>query len=101
MSSYMPTYNWKIIYRDYSDVQLTAEKDFLIKESQNIFLSQAVGSKNYQRSITTIEERLRAVTEIERERSNRDYQESSYVDFSGTGDSLNIFVNKNSNEGIQ
>ena len=97
----MPAYNWKIIYRDYSEEQLVAEKVFLIKESQNIFLSQAVGSKNYQRSITTIEERLRAVTEIERERSNRDYQESSYVDFSGTGDSFNRFANKNSNEGIE
>ena len=97
----MATTNWKIIYRDYTDEDLTAEFDFLKKESQNIFLSQAVGSKNYQRSITTIEERLRAVSEIRRERSGRDYQESSYVDFSGTGDSLGIFANRNSNEGIE
>jgi hypothetical protein len=97
----MPTYNWKIIYRDYTSEELVAEKDFLKKESQNIFLSQAVGSKNYQRSITTIEERLRAITEILRERGNKDYQESSYVDFSGTGDSLNIFANRNSNDGIE
>lgn len=97
----MATTNWKIIYRDYTDEELTAEREFLKKESQNIFLSQAVGSKNYQRSITTIEERLRAIAEIQRERGNRDYLESSYVDFSGTGDSLNIFANRNSNEGIE
>lgn len=97
----MATTNWKIIYRDYTDEELTAEREFLKKESQNIFLSQAVGSKNYQRSITTIEERLRAIAEIQRERSNRDYLESSYVDFSGSGDSLNIFANRNSNEGIE
>ena len=97
----MATYNWKVIYRDYTGEELAEEKTFLRKESRNIYLSQAVGSKNYQRSVTTIEERLRAIAEIEREQANRDYLESSYVDFSGTGDSLGIFANRNSNEGIE
>ena len=97
----MATYNWKVIYRDYTGEELAEEKTFLRKESRNIYLSQAVGSKNYQRSVTTIEERLRAIAEIERETVGRDYLESSYVDFSGTGDSLGIFANRNSNEGIE
>lgn len=96
----MATNNWKVIYRDYTAEELAEEKTFLRKESRNIYLSQAVGSKNYQRSITTIEERLRAITEIERERGNKDYLESSYVDFSRTGDSLGLFTNRNSNEGF-
>lgn len=77
--------NWKIIYREYSGTSLLEEKQFLQKESRNIYLSQAVGSKNYQRSITTIEERLRAIAEVERERAGKDYLESTYTDFSGTG----------------
>jgi hypothetical protein len=97
----MATYNWKIIYRDYTAAELAEEKAFLRKESRSIYLSQAVGSKNYQRSITTIEERLRAIAEIERENGNRDYLETSYVDFGHHGDSLGIFANRNSNEGIE
>lgn len=78
----MSTANWKVIYRDYSADELNEEETFFKNESRNIYLSQAVGSKNYQRSITTIEERLRAIKEIRREISNKDYYEDTYADFS-------------------
>ena len=79
----MAVSNWKVIYRDFTAVELDEEEIFFKKEARNIYLSQAVGSKNYQRSITTIEERLRAIKEIRRERGNQDYYEETYTDFSG------------------
>ena len=78
----MSVSNWKVIYRDYSATELDEEEAFFKTESRNIYLSQAVGSKNYQRSITTIEERLRAIKEIRREKSNNDYYDDTYADFS-------------------
>jgi 5'-deoxynucleotidase YfbR-like HD superfamily hydrolase len=79
----MAVSNWKVIYRDFTAVELDEEEVFFKKEARNIYLSQAVGSKNYQRSITTIEERLRAIKEIRREQGNQDYYEETYTDFSG------------------
>lgn len=78
----MSVANWKVIYRDFTGTELDDEEAFFKKEARNIYLSQAVGSKNYQRSITTIEERLRAIKEIRRERGGKDYYEETYADFS-------------------
>ena len=80
----MSVANWKVIYRDFTGTELDEEETFFKKESRNIYLSQAVGSKNYQRSITTIEERLRAIKEIRREQGNKDYHEDTYTDFSNS-----------------
>lgn len=79
----MSVANWKVIYRDYGSQELTEELDRIKLEARNLYLAQSVGGKSYQRSITSVEERLRAITEIKRENSGKDYLEDSYVDFSG------------------
>lgn len=78
----MSTANWKVIYRDYDKTQLDAEEARLKKEAENLYLAQSTGRRSYQRSITSVEERLRAIAEIRREQSGRDYYQSTYVDFS-------------------
>ena len=79
----MSVANWKVIYRDYSGQELIDEKANLRKEASNLYLAQSVGGKSYQRSITSVEERLRALAEITREQTGKDYLEDTYVDFSG------------------
>ena len=77
--------NWKVIYRDYASQERKEEKESLRLEAKNLYLAQSVGGKSYQRSITSVEERLRALAEIERESSGRGYLEETYVDFGGYG----------------
>lgn len=78
----MSVANWKVIYRDYSSQELDAEEARLKVEAENVFLAQSVGGKSYQRSITSVEEKLRAISEIRREQSGNNYNEATYVDFS-------------------
>lgn len=77
--------NWKIIYRDYNSQELKTESDNLKKEAGNLYLAQSVGGKSYQRSITSVEERLRALAEIRREKSGNSYNTETYTDFGGYG----------------
>jgi ribosomal protein L29 len=56
----MATNDWAIIYRTYTTEELDEEITFLKKESKNLYMSQGVGGKNYQRNVTTIQDRLRA-----------------------------------------
>jgi hypothetical protein len=79
----MSVANWKVIYRDYSSQELIDERKTLMLETKNLYLAQSVGGKSYQRSITSVEERLRALSEINREKSGRSYQEDTYTDFNG------------------
>tara|TARA_A100001037_G_C15046397_1_gene587964 strand:+ start:799 stop:1044 length:246 start_codon:yes stop_codon:yes gene_type:complete len=79
----MSVANWKIIYRDYSEEEIEKELATQKEEAKNMYLAQSVGGKSYQRSITSVEERLRALAEVRRERSGNDYLEPTYVDFSG------------------
>jgi hypothetical protein len=81
----MSVANWKIIYRDYNSQELKMESDSLKKEASNLYLAQSVGGKSYQRSITSVEERLRAIAEIKREKSGKSYNEDTYADFGGYG----------------
>jgi ribosomal protein L31E len=78
----MSVANWKVIYRDYSSQELDAEEARLKIEAENVFLAQSVGGKSYQRSITSVEEKLRAIAEIRREQAGNSYTEPTYVDFS-------------------
>jgi ribosomal protein L31E len=78
----MSVANWKVIYRDYSSQELDTEEARLKIEAENVFLAQSVGGKSYQRSITSVEEKLRAISEIRREQSGNSYTEPTYVDFS-------------------
>ena len=78
----MSVANWKVIYRDYSSQELDAEEARLKVEAENVFLAQSVGGKSYQRSITSVEEKLRAIAEIRREQAGNGYNEATYVDFS-------------------
>lgn len=78
----MSVANWKIIYRNYTNEELVTERARLKSESESILLSQATGAKSQQRSITTIEERLRALTEIQDENRGLSNMEPTYVDFS-------------------
>jgi hypothetical protein len=82
---YMSVANWKVIYRDYTSQELIDERKSLMLETKNLYLAQSVGGKSYQRSITSVEERLRALSEIKRESSGRDYLESTYTDFRDNG----------------
>jgi hypothetical protein len=91
----MSVANWKVIYRDFSSQELTDERFSLLKESKNLYLAQSVGGKSYQRSITSVEERLRALAEIKRENSGADYLEPTFVDFSGVGDDTAANLNRN------
>lgn len=81
----MAVANWKIIYRDYNSQELKMESDNLKKEAGNLYLAQSVGGKSYQRSITSVEERLRALAEIKREKAGGAYNENTYADFGGYG----------------
>ena len=83
---YMSVANWKVIYREYTSEELDTELATLKTEAKNMYLSQSVGSKSYQRSITSVEERLRALMEIKRENNNTDYLEPTYADFFGMAD---------------
>jgi hypothetical protein len=56
----MATNDWAIIYRTYGAEELDEEIAFLKKESKNLYMSQGVGGKNYQRNVTIIQDRLRA-----------------------------------------
>ncbi len=78
----MSVANWKVIYRDYTSEELDEELATLKKEAKNMYLAQSVGNKSYQRSITSVEERLRAIMEIRRE-SGDSYNDPTYVDFDG------------------
>ena len=81
----MSVANWKVIYRDYTSQELKMESDLIKKEASNLYLAQSVGGKSYQRSITSVEERLRAIAEIKREKNGNSYNEDTYVDFGGYG----------------
>ena len=78
----MSVANWKVIYRDYSSQELDDELASMKLEAKNMYLAQSVGGKSYQRSITSVEERLRAIMEIKREVAGNDYNDPTYVDFS-------------------
>jgi hypothetical protein len=82
----MSVANWKVIYRDYESQELDDELASMKLEAKNMYLAQSVGGKSYQRSITSVEERLRAIMEIRREQGGDDYNETSHADFSGRGD---------------
>ena len=81
----MSVANWKVIYRDYTGQEQIDEKTRLRGEANNLYLAQSVGGKSYQRSITSVEERLRALAEVTRENNGKDYLEDTYTDFSGNG----------------
>jgi len=81
----MSVANWKVIYRDYTSEEIAEELATLKKEAKNMYLAQSVGNKSYQRSITSVEERLRAIAEIKREQGGNSYNDSYYVDFRGEG----------------
>ena len=91
----MSVANWKVIYRDFTSQELTEERASLLKESKNLYLAQSIGGKSYQRSITGVEERLRALAEIKREQAGASYNDPSFVDFSGIeSDTANLNRNR-------
>lgn len=78
----MSVANWKVIYRDYTAEELAAEESMLKDEVKSMYLAQSTGRKSFSRSITAPEERLRALSEIKREKNGCDYLQDTYVDFS-------------------
>lgn len=55
-------------YRLYSDEDLATEKATLLSQ-RTIFIQQAMGTKNFQRDLGLLEERLQAVNFVTKERS--------------------------------
>jgi len=80
---------WDTIYRDYSDEELTEEREKLKKQLDNFYTSQSVGSKNYARDLQMIQNRMASVAAIRKERGAGGSSGSSFgnslsgqVDFS-------------------
>jgi len=62
--------NWETIYRDYSDEELTEEREKLKKQLGNVYTAQGAGSKSYQRDLQMLERRMKALTVIRNERKS-------------------------------
>lgn len=75
---------WLIVYRGFTDDELTEEFDLLRALSQNPFQSQTEGSRAYTRSTAETRDRLAALTRVRSERSGTQVSWKGIADFSGT-----------------
>ena len=78
----MASNDWQVIYQSYTVEELAAELARLKTESQNLYLSQSVGSKSYSRSITDVRQRLSACVEVMNARAGIYDESDTLADFS-------------------
>jgi len=78
----MSVNDWRIAYRMYSSQELDEERARLKEEAKNALLSQSAGSRSYTRSVTQINQQLRALAEVVDENNGVSNMASTYVDFS-------------------
>lgn len=78
----MASNDWEIIFEGLTADQRAEQKGVLLKELNNLYLSQSQGGKSYQRSITDVKERLAALTRVENWASGKSDQDYTLADFS-------------------
>ena len=78
----MASNDWDIIYGDFTDEEIAAQRSKLMEELDNLYLSQSQGGKSYTRSITDVRMRLAALTRVRKSRGGRFDQDATVADFS-------------------
>lgn len=75
---------WLIIYRGYSDSELTKEITWLREQTRNPYTAQTEGQRSYARATGDIRDRLSAASRVQQERTAAASTESrhGYADFS-------------------
>ena len=73
---------WIIVYRGYSDSELSAEIAWLRQQTRNPYNAQTEGQRSYARSTAEMRDRLSAATQVLSERSSSDEPRHGRADFS-------------------
>lgn len=73
---------WLIVYRGFTDEELTDEIDALRELASNPFQSQTEGGRAYTRSTAETRDRLAAATRVRSERSGSEQPWNGTADFS-------------------
>lgn len=79
----MAASDWTEIYQTYETQELVALQAKLKKEAEHSFTAQGVGSKNYQKSLMELRDKLQAITRVLNLRSGDPGAFHGVADFSG------------------
>jgi hypothetical protein len=73
---------WLVIYRSYTNDDLSEEITFLRDEVKNPYSAQGLGSQSAQRDLRELRNRLQAALQVRGERGGERLIRDSVVDFS-------------------
>ena len=81
----MAASDWVEIYRGYTTAELIALRDKLKPEAEFSFSAQGVGSKNHQKDLKEVRDKLQAVMRVLASRDQPADASTGFADFSGAG----------------